>query len=228
MPSRNRFPSLSPVLLSGPDAASLPRSRPDAVLPHGRQRQDAVALQRLQHPEAGPGPTAAHRRRPAEMLADALRELVAAVVGKRQHGLLDVRDPRRLPTSFRQPANPWVIPSSVTRWHHANRRALDRRRTNGNGSRAGKSLLVAAESAAVTSARISECHRPDRQFPNAFALHSQASNELRAQLLEMVFEKRKRKKKSALWMIGEIEAGRLVHDRPADEPRHPDLASGRP
>ena len=64
----------------------------DAVLPYGRQRQDAVALQRLQHPEASPDPVVSLLRRPAEMLADGLREFVAAVVGKQLDGLPDVGD----------------------------------------------------------------------------------------------------------------------------------------
>ena len=64
----------------------------DVVLPLRRQRQDAVALQRLQHPEAGPNPVVALGRRPAEMLADRLSQLVAAVVGQQRHGLLDVGD----------------------------------------------------------------------------------------------------------------------------------------
>ena len=64
----------------------------DAVLPLRRQLEDAVALQRLQHPEAGPDLAGALRRSPAEMLADRLRELVAAVVGQERHRLLDVGD----------------------------------------------------------------------------------------------------------------------------------------
>ena len=64
----------------------------DVALPLRRQRQDAVDLQRLQHPETGPNPAVALRRRPAEMLADRLGQLVAAVVGQQRHGLLDVGD----------------------------------------------------------------------------------------------------------------------------------------
>ncbi len=64
----------------------------DAVLPLRRQLEDAVALERLQHPEAGPDLAGPLRRLPAEMLADRLRELVAAVVGEQLHGLLDVGD----------------------------------------------------------------------------------------------------------------------------------------
>ena len=64
----------------------------DAVLPLRRQRQDAVALQRLQHPEAGPDLAGPLRRLPSEMLADGLRKFVAAVVREHLDGLLDVGD----------------------------------------------------------------------------------------------------------------------------------------
>ncbi len=64
----------------------------DVVLAQGRQGQDAAALQGLQHPEAGPDLVGALRRLPVQMLADGLRQLVAAVMGKHLHGLLGIRD----------------------------------------------------------------------------------------------------------------------------------------
>ena len=69
--------------------------------------------------------------------------------------------------------------------------------------------------------------QPYGESPNVFTLHARASNELRARLLRMVFEDRKRRK-SAFMLLGRIEGWRLEHGRPTDEPRHPDLASGQP
>ena len=67
-------------------------------------------------------------------------------------------------------------------------------------------------------------HKPDR---DVFSLQAQTSNEMRPQLLEIVFEDRKRQK-SAFIILGEIEVWRLDLGKPADEPRHPDLATGYP
>ena len=80
----------SPVGGRGPDGPG--RHVPDLGLPLRRQRQDAMPLQRLQQLHARPDPVIALRRHPVEMLAEGLRELVAAVVGKQRHGLLDVRN----------------------------------------------------------------------------------------------------------------------------------------
>ncbi len=68
--------------------------------------------------------------------------------------------------------------------------------------------------------------QPYGQNPNVFTVHARASNELRARLLRMALEDRKRRK-SAFILLGQIEVWRLEHGRPTDEPRHPDLASGQ-
>ena len=68
--------------------------------------------------------------------------------------------------------------------------------------------------------------QPYGKNPNVFTLHARASNELRARLLRMALEDRKRRK-SAFRLLGQIEVWRLEHGRPTDEPRHPDLASGQ-
>ena len=69
--------------------------------------------------------------------------------------------------------------------------------------------------------------RSHEDSPYAFTLHARAANELRAQLLRMVFEDSKRQR-SAFMILGKIELWRLEHGRPTDEPRHPDLASRYP
>ena len=79
-----------PVGGGGPDRPG--RHVPDLGQPLRRQRQDAMPLQRLQQLHARPDPVVALRRHPVEMLADGLRQLVAAVVGKQRHGLLDIRN----------------------------------------------------------------------------------------------------------------------------------------
>lgn len=66
--------------------------------------------------------------------------------------------------------------------------------------------------------------QPFGQDSNVFTLHARASNELRARLLKMAFEDRKRRK-SAFMLLGQIEVWRLEYGRPTDEPRHPNLAS---
>lgn len=68
--------------------------------------------------------------------------------------------------------------------------------------------------------------RPYGQIPNVFMEHARASNELRLRLFRMAIEDEKRRK-SAFMLLGRIEEWRLEHGRPAGEPRHPDLASGR-
>lgn len=67
--------------------------------------------------------------------------------------------------------------------------------------------------------------RRDREERGAYTLHARASNELRAGLLRMAHRDGKRRK-SAWKLLGQIEVWRLEYGKPADEPRHPDLASG--
>ena len=67
--------------------------------------------------------------------------------------------------------------------------------------------------------------RSEGEEPNVFTLHARASNGLRARLLDMAYRDRKCRK-SAVRLLGQIEAWRLEFGRPAEEPRHPDLASG--
>ena len=69
--------------------------------------------------------------------------------------------------------------------------------------------------------------RPYRGNPNVFTRHARAANEMRAGLLRMAHEDRKRRK-SAFGLLGQIEVWRLEHGRPTDEPRHPHLASRKP
>ena len=68
--------------------------------------------------------------------------------------------------------------------------------------------------------------RAYRGDPNAYTLHARAANEIRAGLHRMAHEDRKRQE-SAFRLLGQIELWRLEHGRPTDEPRHPDLASGK-
>ena len=68
--------------------------------------------------------------------------------------------------------------------------------------------------------------QPYERHPNMFTLQARASNDLRGRLLGMAIEDGKRRK-SAVRLLGQIEVWRLEHGRPTDEPRHPDLASGR-
>lgn len=69
--------------------------------------------------------------------------------------------------------------------------------------------------------------QPYGQNPNVFTEHARASNELRTRLFRTAIEDEKRRK-SAFMLLGQIEAWRLEHGRPTDEPRHPDLASNQP
>lgn len=69
--------------------------------------------------------------------------------------------------------------------------------------------------------------QPHRLYQNAFTPHARESNELRVQLFGMVFGDRKRRR-SALKILGEIEAWRFEQGRSTDEFRHPDLASRHP
>lgn len=69
--------------------------------------------------------------------------------------------------------------------------------------------------------------RSHGQNTNAFTQHARASNDLRTRLFEMVADDPKRRK-SAFALLGQIEEWRLEHGRPNGEPRHPDVASGKP
>jgi len=64
--------------------------------------------------------------------------------------------------------------------------------------------------------------------PNTFTVRSQASNETRARLFGMAIGDDPKCQRSALVLLGQIEIWRLEDGKPADEPRHPDLTSGRP
>jgi hypothetical protein len=68
--------------------------------------------------------------------------------------------------------------------------------------------------------------RPYGIDSNDIAIHAHASNELRIRLFRMAHEDTKRRK-SSFMLLGQIEAWRLEYGRPTDEPRHPDLASGK-
>lgn len=69
--------------------------------------------------------------------------------------------------------------------------------------------------------------QPDGQNSYAFTLRARAANELRLQLLRMANEDKKRRG-AAFMLLGQIEEWRLEYGRPTDEPRHPDLPSGKP
>ena len=68
--------------------------------------------------------------------------------------------------------------------------------------------------------------RPYGDNSNSFTRHARASNDLRLRLFEMAINDEKRRRTAAM-LLGKIEEWRLEYGRPADEPRHPDLASGR-
>ena len=69
--------------------------------------------------------------------------------------------------------------------------------------------------------------RAYREDPNTYTLHARAANEIRAYLHQMAHDDRKRQE-SAFSLLGQIELWRLEYGRPMDEPRHPNLASGKP
>jgi len=60
---------------------------------------------------------------------------------------------------------------------------------------------------------------------NTFTLEPRSSNAIRAKLLE-VASSDKRRKRSALMLLGQIEEWRLEYGRPVGEPRHPAFESG--
>jgi hypothetical protein len=68
--------------------------------------------------------------------------------------------------------------------------------------------------------------RPYGHTLNVFTEHARASNGLRVRLFRMAIED-KRRRESALKLLGQIEKWRLEHGRPTSEPRHPDLLSGQ-
>jgi len=68
--------------------------------------------------------------------------------------------------------------------------------------------------------------RADVQEFNLATLSARASNELRSRIFRMACDDPKRAK-SAIKLLGQIEAWRLEYGRPTDEPRHPNLASGK-
>ena len=70
----------------------LARPGPHLVGVLGGQRQDAGPLEPLQQAEGGRDPVAAGGRAPAQVLADRLRQLLAAQRRERRHRLLDVSD----------------------------------------------------------------------------------------------------------------------------------------
>lgn len=68
--------------------------------------------------------------------------------------------------------------------------------------------------------------RPYGQLHNVFTRHARSSNDLRLRLFRMAIED-ERRQKTASMLLGQIEEWRLEHGRPTDEPRHPDIASGK-
>ena len=74
------------------------------------------------------------------------------------------------------------------------------------------------------NAFVEECYGENT---DKYTLHTRSSNELRIRLFKMAFYDHKRRK-SAFMLLGKIEIWYLMHGRPADEPLHPDLASGLP
>jgi hypothetical protein len=68
--------------------------------------------------------------------------------------------------------------------------------------------------------------RPHGPVSNVMTISARASNELRIRLFRMAHEDPKRRK-SAFELLGQIEVWRLEYGRPTDEPRHPDLTSGK-
>lgn len=69
--------------------------------------------------------------------------------------------------------------------------------------------------------------RPYQGASNTYTLVPQGCNAVRKHLLEMAMMDSQRKR-SAIALLGQVEAWRLEHGRPDDEPRHPALESGLP
>jgi len=69
--------------------------------------------------------------------------------------------------------------------------------------------------------------RPHGESRGIYTLEPRSSNAIRARLFEMATKDRRRKK-SALRLLGQKEEWRLEHGRPAGEPRHPAFDSGEP
>jgi hypothetical protein len=70
-------------------------------------------------------------------------------------------------------------------------------------------------------------HRPYGPGSNTFTIVPRGSNALRKRLFEMS-QTDPLRKRSAFALLGQIEAWRLEHGRPEDEPRHPAVDSGEP
>lgn len=67
--------------------------------------------------------------------------------------------------------------------------------------------------------------RPYGTEGNVFTLAPRGSNALRRRLFEMA-QTDPARERSAFALLGQIEAWRLEHGRPMDEPRHPAIESG--
>jgi hypothetical protein len=70
-------------------------------------------------------------------------------------------------------------------------------------------------------------HRPWGPSGGAYTLAPLSCNAVRKRLFEMAIGDPLRKE-SAFALLGQIEAWRLEHGRPEDEPRHPAVESGAP
>ncbi len=129
-----------------------------------------MALQGLQHPEAGPDPGAALRCRPVKGLAEGLRPLGAAAGGTPTHGLPNLRDRRAGPAAARTGGRLQVDDSRV----HGDSRSHDSttacesagagQAVRGRPAHAPKRHLLSKAcrygNTAVTSTHLSECPCP--------------------------------------------------------------------
>jgi hypothetical protein len=70
-------------------------------------------------------------------------------------------------------------------------------------------------------------HRPYGPSTNTYTVVARASNEIRAQLFNLVLDDPLRRR-SAFAMLGQVEVWHLENGRPDSEPRHPALESGVP
>lgn len=67
-------------------------------------------------------------------------------------------------------------------------------------------------------------HRPYGRDTNTYTLAPRSSNAIRVVLVEMAANDARRRK-SALFLLGQIEEWRLDYGRPNGEPRHPALGT---